>query len=126
MSSTLPPFYPLTPNNHAALVVIAAIISLIYAMLALGIKFFIRLNVTSIRDFDVLLFTGMVLYVVQTVCVIIACNHGLGQHRSAIMTSGFDIYSKVRGRNFDKSWFSTAWVLDTIGTYGRPLMLLDS
>lgn len=95
MYSTYPPFYPLTEENRAGIIVIVAVISLIYAILALTIKFFIRLNITSIKDFDIVLFVGTILYLGETACVLIACNHGLGQHRDAVSQGNFESAGKV-------------------------------
>lgn len=90
-----PPLYPLTEDNRAALVVVAALVFLIYAVLGLIIKLLIRLNITAMRDFDVILLVGTVFYVGQTACVMIASNNGLGQHQDAISMDEFEIYSKV-------------------------------
>jgi hypothetical protein len=90
-----PPFYPLTPDDRAALVVVAALIFLIHGVLGVIIKLFIRLNVTSMKDFDIVLLVGAFAYVAQTACVIVACNHGLGRHQDTVSFSDFEVYSKV-------------------------------
>lgn len=96
MTEQYPPFYELTSDNRAGVVAVASIIALIYAIIALGIKFFIRLNITSVQDFDIVLFVGIIVYVAQTACVLVACNNGLGQHQDAISEEQFDGASKVR------------------------------
>lgn len=90
------PFYPLTDDNRAALVVVAAVVFLIYAVIALIIKLLIRLNITSMRDFDIILIAGTVTYIAQTACVVVASNNGLGQHQEALSAGQFEAYSKVR------------------------------
>jgi hypothetical protein len=94
-SQAAPPFYPLTDDNHAALVVITAIIFFIYAIFGIIGKMIIRLNITSMKDFDILLLAAAFLYFVQTTCVIAACSNGLGEHRDAISEDDFMRFSKV-------------------------------
>lgn len=89
------PFYPLTEDNRAALVVVASLVFLIYAVIGLVIKLLIRLNITSMRNFDVILIAGTLIYVAQTACVLVAGNNGLGQHQDSLLTGQFEIYSKV-------------------------------
>ena len=90
-----PPFYPLTEDNHAAVIVVAAVTFLIYAILGIVAKLLIRLNIASLKGHDSVLLAGAVFYFAETVCVIVACNNGLGQHRDAISTETFEKYSKV-------------------------------
>ncbi|WZH45494.1 hypothetical protein QYS62_006554 [Fusarium acuminatum] len=94
-SQAAPPFYPLTDDNHAALVVITAIIFFVYAIFGIIGKMIIRLNITSMKDFDVLLLAAALLYFVQTICVIAACSNGLGEHRDAISDDDFMRFSKL-------------------------------
>ncbi|KAF4997503.1 hypothetical protein FGRMN_3867 [Fusarium graminum] len=98
VSQAAPPFYPLAEDNHAALVVVTAIIFFIYAIFGIIGKLIIRLNITSMKDFDVLLLASTLLYFVQTVCVIAACSNGLGEHRDAISDDDFMRFSKVGKR----------------------------
>ncbi|KAH6963073.1 hypothetical protein DER45DRAFT_640656 [Fusarium avenaceum] len=90
-----PPFYLLTDDNHAALVVITAIIFFIYAIFGIIGKMIIRLNITSMKDFDILLLAAALLYFVQTICVIAACSSGLGEHRDDISEDDFIRFSKL-------------------------------
>ena len=90
-----PPFYALTNDNHAAVVVVAAVTFLIYAILGIGAKLLIRLNIASLKGHDTVLIAGAVLYFAETVCVIVACNNGLGQHKDAVSLDVFEEYSKV-------------------------------
>lgn len=95
VSQAAPPFYPLTESNHAALVVITAIIFFIYALLGIIGKLIIWLNITSMKDFDVGLLIAALLYFIQTACVIAACSHGLGEHRDALSSEDFGRFCKV-------------------------------
>lgn len=89
------PFYPLTDSNHAGLVVMAAVIFLIYAVLGVGAKLVIRFNITSLKSHDSVLLVGTLLYLVQTICIVAACNHGLGQHQDALSEHDYNEVSKV-------------------------------
>ncbi|KAF4951202.1 hypothetical protein FSARC_12982 [Fusarium sarcochroum] len=90
-----PPFYPLTESNHAALVVVTAVIFLIYAILGIVGKMIIRLNIASLKDFDLGLLIAAALYFIQTACVIAACSNGLGEHRDTISDADFNRFSKL-------------------------------
>ncbi|KAM0490505.1 hypothetical protein ACHAP8_011497 [Fusarium lateritium] len=95
VSQAAPPFYPLTESNHAALVVVTAIIFFIYAILGIVGKMIIRLNITSIKDFDIGLLVSALIYFIQTALVIAACNNGLGEHRDAISEHNFVRFNKL-------------------------------
>ncbi|KAI1033868.1 hypothetical protein LB503_011129 [Fusarium chuoi] len=95
VSQAAPPFYPLTESNHAALVVITAVIFFIYAILGIIEKLIIRLNITSMKDFDVGLLIAALLYFIQTACVVSACSHGLGEHRDALTDEDFGRFCKL-------------------------------
>ncbi|UZP38391.1 hypothetical protein NXS19_006207 [Fusarium pseudograminearum] len=95
VSQAAPPFYPLTDSNHAALVVVTAIIFFIYAILGIVGKLIIRLNITSMKDFDIWLLVSALIYFIQTACVVAACNHGLGEHRDNISDDDFVRFSKL-------------------------------
>ncbi|KAG7048381.1 integral membrane protein [Colletotrichum scovillei] len=79
-----PPFYALTGDDQAALVVVASLIFLIYAIVGISLKLIIRLNITSLKSHDVILLAATGLLLSQTVCIIIACNHGLGHHQDVV------------------------------------------
>lgn len=90
-----PPLYPLTDDDHGALVVVAAIIFLVYAIVGLITKLFIRLNITSMQNHDFVLLAGAILYFLQTILIIVACNYGLGQHQDTLSESSLEGFSKV-------------------------------
>ncbi|KAF4446980.1 hypothetical protein F53441_9451 [Fusarium austroafricanum] len=95
VAEAAPPFYPLTDTNHAALVVITAVIFFIYALLGIVGKLIIRLNITSMKDFDFGLLVSALFYFIQTAIVIAACSHGLGEHRDALSDEDFERFSKL-------------------------------
>ncbi|KAH7120360.1 hypothetical protein B0J13DRAFT_649137 [Dactylonectria estremocensis] len=94
-SYAAPAFYALTENNRAGLVVVASIVFLVYAILGTLTKLLIRLNITSMRDYDYSLLFALVLYFAQTACVVAACNRGLGVHRDDITADDFERYGKL-------------------------------
>ncbi|EFX06279.1 integral membrane protein [Grosmannia clavigera kw1407] len=89
------PFYPLSDVNHSGLVVLAAVIFLIYAVLGVGAKLIIRFNITSIKSHDVILLVGALLYFVQTVCIIVACNRGIGLHQDTVSAHDYNQVGKL-------------------------------
>jgi hypothetical protein len=90
-----PPFYALTDDDHAALVVVAALVFLIYGILAIITKLLIRLNIASMKAHDTVLLAGSIIYLIQTICIIVACNAGLGRHQDVISTESFERFSKL-------------------------------
>ncbi|CAM1503634.1 Fc.00g012250.m01.CDS01 [Cosmosporella sp. VM-42] len=90
-----PPYYALSDDNHAALVVVAAVVFLIYGVLAIVTKLLIRLNIVSMKAHDIVLLVGSILYFIQTVCVVVACNAGLGRHQDVVSTDSFERFSKL-------------------------------
>lgn len=103
-SDAAPPFYALTEDDHAALVVVAAIIFFVYALLGIGIKLIIRLNIASMKHYDVILVIAAILFFIQTTCIVLACNSGLGKHQSRLPLEAFARYSKVRLRHNPPVW----------------------
>jgi energy-coupling factor transporter transmembrane protein EcfT len=93
-----PPLYQLSDTNHAAWVVVASIIFFTYALLAVVAKVLIRFKITSLQSHDVLLIFAILLFFAQTVCVILSCNVGLGQHQDQLTADSAAQYSKVNKR----------------------------
>ncbi|OHF02274.1 hypothetical protein CORC01_02554 [Colletotrichum orchidophilum] len=90
-----PPFYPLAENDHAALVVVASLIFLIYAIVGISLKLVIRLNITSLKSHDVALLVASGLLLSQTVCIIVACNHGLGRHQDTVESRDLETFHQL-------------------------------
>ncbi|KAK7447854.1 hypothetical protein Landi51_06658 [Colletotrichum acutatum] len=90
-----PPFYALTEDDQAALVVVASLIFLIYAIVGISLKLIIRLNITSLKSHDVILLVATGLLLSQTVCIIIACNHGLGHHQDVVEPYDLEAFHKL-------------------------------
>lgn len=90
-----PPFYALTGDDQAALVVVASLIFLIYAIVGISLKLIIRLNITSLKSHDVILLAATGLLLSQTVCIIIACNHGLGHHQDVVELYDLEAFHEV-------------------------------
>ncbi|KAK1522119.1 uncharacterized protein CCOS01_09831 [Colletotrichum costaricense] len=89
-----PPFYALTEDDQAALVVVASLIFLVYAIVGISLKLIIRLNITSLKSHDVILLVATGLLLSQTVCIIIACNHGLGHHQDIVEPHDLEAFHK--------------------------------
>lgn len=90
-----PPFYALTEDNQAALVVVASLIFLIYAIVGISLKLIIRLNITSLERHDVILLAATGLLLSQTVCIIHACNNGLGHHQDVVEPYNLEAFHEV-------------------------------
>ncbi|EXF82283.1 hypothetical protein CFIO01_08170 [Colletotrichum fioriniae PJ7] len=90
-----PPFYALAEDNQAALVVVASLIFLIYAIVGISLKLIIRLNITSLKRHDVILLAATGLLLSQTVCIIIACNNGLGHHQDVVEPYNLEAFHEL-------------------------------
>lgn len=92
---TAAPFYPLTETNHAGWVVIASLVFLVYALLGLVAKIVLRFNITSLKYYDLLLVFATVLFILQTICILLAADSGLGQHLNTLSETALVRYNKV-------------------------------
>ncbi|KAK1640783.1 hypothetical protein BDP81DRAFT_478400 [Colletotrichum phormii] len=90
-----PPFYALTEDDQAALVVVASLIFLIYAVIGISLKLIIRLNITSLKSHDVVLLFATSLLLSQTICIIVACKFGLGRHQNTVDSHDLDTFHKT-------------------------------
>lgn len=90
----LPPYYAVSADNHAAWVVATSIIFLIYSAFAVGGKIVLRFNVTFVKLPDICLIGALLILVVQTALIIVACNNGLGQHTPSLVPASFETESK--------------------------------
>ncbi|KAJ9612311.1 hypothetical protein H2200_003908 [Cladophialophora chaetospira] len=57
-------------------------------------KIISKIKVSFMKTYDWLILASIVTAFIQTICVIAACKHGLGQHRRAIPADEFDTFSK--------------------------------
>lgn len=96
MDNESEPFFQVTPDNHAGWVVITTVSFVVYAMLGVSAKLVYRLQLTAMKSYDWAVILAMLLALVQSILVVNACHHGLGQHQAALPESTFDIFSKVR------------------------------
>lgn len=90
-----PASYPLSKNNIAAWVVVAAITCLIHTIGLVAVKLAIRYKAAGWRPNDTALALGAAILIVQTICVILACDHGLGKHRYELEREDLLLFSKV-------------------------------
>ncbi|KAK1700094.1 hypothetical protein BDP55DRAFT_532727, partial [Colletotrichum godetiae] len=89
------PFYALTEDDQAALVVVASLIFLIYAIIGISLKLIIRLNITSLKSHDVVLLFATASLLSQTICIIVACKFGLGRHQDTVDFYDLGIFHKI-------------------------------
>lgn len=90
------PWYSATDENRTAKVVVPTLIFFIYALMAVVAKNTLRFNWTTVKAHDVLLIIAMVLLLVETICVVLSCNHGLGLHASRLAAEQLSRFDKVR------------------------------
>jgi len=96
MGNESEPFFQATSDNHAGWVVIVTVSFVIYAILGVSAKLIYRLQLTAMKLYDWAVVVAMLLALVQSILVVNACHHGLGQHQAALPNSKFDVFLKVR------------------------------
>ncbi|KAK8852205.1 hypothetical protein PGQ11_014684 [Apiospora arundinis] len=89
------PWYSATDENRTAKVVVPTLIFFIYALMAVVAKNTLRFNWTTVKAHDVLLIIAMVLLLVETICVVLSCNHGLGLHASRLAAEQLSRFDKL-------------------------------
>lgn len=100
MDNESEPFFHVTLDNHAGWVVIVTVSFVVYAILGVSAKLVYRLQLTAIKSYDWAVIVAMLLALVQSILVVNACHHGLGQHQAALPESTFETSSKVRAFSF--------------------------
>jgi hypothetical protein len=95
ITDSAPAVFPVTDSNHTAIVVVVSLVSLVYAILAVVAKNIIRFNFTSPKIHDVCLLFATLFLVGETVCIIFACQAGLGQHQQGLCDGQVQQYTKV-------------------------------
>lgn len=91
-----PAAYAVTNDNSAGWIVVAAITCLIYTIGLVAVKLTIRYKAVGWKHNDTALAFGAVVLIAQTTCVVLACNHGLGQHQAQVNAQDLIAVSKVR------------------------------
>lgn len=93
------PLFPVSDDNHAAWVVVATLVFLTYAILGVGAKIIVRFNLLGIHINDIIVLVGTVLLIIESVCVLLACNErvGLGRHQQSLDPDAFIQFNKVSG-----------------------------
>jgi len=117
-TDSAPPYYAITADNHAAWVVAASIIFLLYSIGAVATKITLKINLTTIKVPDICLIgclvcsnhyecarplahAHQVVLLVQTAFIIRACNQGLGRHSAVLDSSSYEESSKVSPHSLD-------------------------
>jgi len=91
-----PAFQRITANNHGPVVVVVSIILFVITVIVLFTRLITRFQITRKFSLDDYLISGAtILAIGQTAATIVAVNHGLGRHRSALSDSKFDEFAKV-------------------------------
>lgn len=94
-TDSAPPVFPISDTDHKAVVVVASLASLVYALLAVIAKNVIRLSFTSAKLHDFFLLLATVFLVAETVCVIQSCKAGLGQHIDTLAPDQLQNFTQV-------------------------------
>lgn len=92
------PWLQLTPDNHAAWIVVSTFIFYIYAILSVTTKILIRFNIVGLQSNDYVLFLGTVIWTVAVVCLVEACTIGLGRHQPTLDSKALSRSSEVKKR----------------------------
>ncbi|KAF2452900.1 hypothetical protein BDY21DRAFT_357848 [Lineolata rhizophorae] len=89
-----PPFLSVSSDNHAPWVVVASCILIVLSGLTVAAKIIFRLKSAKPSLYDAFLAAATLVAVAETVCVVLACGHGLGKHRSHIDDADFELVNK--------------------------------
>lgn len=66
--------------------------------MAVAAKIVTRVHLQAMKIYDWLILVSTTSALVETICIVRACKHGLGQHQDALSSSSLEIYAKVRLR----------------------------
>lgn len=90
-----PPFFPISADNHSPWVVVTSVVFVVYSILAVVAKIISRVHVNSIAIYDYLIIAATVVAFVQTICMVGASRHGLGQFEAQVLPEDLEEYQKV-------------------------------
>lgn len=112
MEELHPAFFQLTDDDHAAWVVVITITFFVYTFGAVTAKLSIRYRASGWRPNDTVLALGLVVLFVQTVCVVVSCQIGLGKHQDALTPKRLEQFDQVylfRSSVFLPAEFRPVW-----------------
>ncbi|KAK5709918.1 hypothetical protein LTR17_019366 [Elasticomyces elasticus] len=101
MSASLPPGYspaahPLTPDDHSGWAVIASSVGLLFVLLFASIRLWIRNPARPVLYADdIALFAATALATIQSILIISASDHGLGQSSKLLGDASHGIADKI-------------------------------
>jgi hypothetical protein len=90
-----PAFFQISRQNHSPWVAVVSVSFIAYSILGVAAKIISRLHLGALKSYDCLIIFSTILAFCQTICVIVACKHGLGQHQAALSSRSLSIYAKV-------------------------------
>ncbi|KIX01115.1 uncharacterized protein Z518_10181 [Rhinocladiella mackenziei CBS 650.93] len=86
-------FSPITPDDHAGSVWIAALLCLVYSVITLALRGHLRWKMYGVDDY--LAFAATTIQVGEVVAVIIGLDHGLGKTQDLLRESELEMASKA-------------------------------
>ncbi|OJJ45844.1 hypothetical protein ASPZODRAFT_133712 [Penicilliopsis zonata CBS 506.65] len=85
-----------TATDHSPIVGIIALLSMVIAVLAVGVRLVIKYVITKGLSMDDYLILVAVLFcVVQSICIVVAATHGLGKAESSLSEDNLDTVFKA-------------------------------
>lgn len=91
------PFFDANENDQAAIVMIASLAALLVMIATVAPKVLVcRRASIPLNTWDYILYLGVVFTIIQTACVILAVESGLGKHLSAISSHEQEEIKRVR------------------------------
>lgn len=95
MEAVHPAIFPSTEDDHAAWVVVATITFFIYTFGAVITKLSLRYKAAGWRPNDTVLAVGLLILLVQSICVVASCTNGLGKHQDSVPSEHLDKFDRV-------------------------------
>lgn len=79
------PIFVSTEDNHTAIVAIATLTTCLVMLASVVAKVLIcHRTGMALRNYDLILYFGVLLTVLRTICIVLAVNSGLGTHLSTV------------------------------------------
>lgn len=95
MEKVYPAIFPLPEDDRAAWVVVITIAFFIYTFGAVTTKLSVRYKAAGWRPNDTVLALGLLIFSVQSICVVSSCKNGLGKHQHAVTSEGVKKFDRV-------------------------------
>lgn len=95
MDNAYAPFFEVSSTNHAGWVVITTVTFLVYSIMGVVAKLVSRFQLAALMSYDWSVLLAMVLAILQSVWILRACRHGLGERETGLSSSALELVSKV-------------------------------